>query len=41
LKETQSIVSGTDERLYKWLHSYAGLHLDATSSTVLNDIKYV
>jgi len=32
-KETKSIISGSDERLYKWLHSYAGLHLTSTSQT--------
>jgi len=25
LKETQKIITGSSERLYKWLHTYAGL----------------
>ena len=40
-KETQQIVSGSDERLYKWLHSYAGLHLRQPGSTHLEGIKFV
>jgi len=26
-KESRSILAHSDERIYKWLHSYAGLHL--------------
>lgn len=26
-KETKTILALSEERIYKWLHSYAGLHL--------------
>ena len=41
-RESYSIISGSDERVYKWLHSFAGLHLKATSNNQLVDrVQYL
>ena len=41
-RESKSIISGSEERLYKWLHSFAGLHVAATSRSKLPEkVKFL
>jgi hypothetical protein len=40
LKETQKIIAGSNERLYKWLHTYAGLAIQSIVPLELEQIKY-
>jgi len=37
LKDLQTIVSDSNERMYEWLHNWAGLYLDVQKSQFIKD----